>query len=150
MRVVIQRVRHCTITINNKDIRQIGTGLLILLGIEPRDTAGDVDWLVRKILQMRIFEDKSGKMNRSLLDISGSLMLVSQFTLMASTKKGNRPSFIQAAKPELAIPLYRYMIEKLSNQLADKLKTGVFGAHMVLDICNDGPVTICIDSHRRE
>ncbi len=150
MRVVIQRVDQCTLTINHRTKRKIDKGLLVLLGIHEQDTKIDVEWLVGKILHLRIFEDELQKMNRSLLDIEGELMLISQFTLYASTKKGNRPSFIKAAPPARAIPLYEYMIEQLALTLSDKLKTGKFGAHMDINLINNGPVTIIIDSIQKE
>ncbi len=150
MRIVIQRVRSCSVTIEGTDMRKISRGLLILLGIEHSDTEEDADWLVKKIVQLRIFPDESGKMNRSIEDIDGSIMLISQFTLHASTKKGNRPSFIRAAKADRAVSLYNYMIGRMNDYLSEDITTGEFGAHMLLDIQNDGPVTIIIDTKAKE
>lgn len=150
MRAVIQRVNFASVSINNELKSSINSGLLILLGIENNDTESDVAWLCKKIVQMRIFSDSEGKMNLSVQDIGGEMLLVSQFTLYASTKKGNRPSFIQAAKPEIAIPLYKQCIDMLENLLPNKILTGEFGADMKIKLENDGPVTIIIDSKNLE
>ncbi|MBI1221045.1 MAG: D-tyrosyl-tRNA(Tyr) deacylase [Bacteroidetes bacterium] len=150
MRVVIQRVSQASLTANGEDRGSIQKGLVILLGVEEADTQADADWLVNKIVNMRIFSDEEGKMNQSLLDIEGSLMIVSQFTLHASTKKGNRPSFIKAARPEQAIPLYEHFIQSCTTLTSTSILTGVFGADMQITLTNDGPVTITIDSKERE
>jgi D-tyrosyl-tRNA(Tyr) deacylase len=150
MRAVIQRVKNASVTIAGKQVAKIETGLLVLLGIENNDGDDDVEWLCKKIAQMRIFSDNEGKMNLSVQDIGGNILLVSQFTLHASTKKGNRPSFIEAAKPEKAIPLYEKSIQKLEALLNKKIETGIFGADMQIELLNDGPVTIIIDSKRME
>jgi D-aminoacyl-tRNA deacylase len=150
MRLVIQRVRKAGVTIDETLYSSIDNGLLILVGIEDADTTEDVEWLSAKAINMRIFSDKEGKMNLSVKEISGDVLLVSQFTLHASTKKGNRPSFISAARPEKAIPLYNLFTEKLSAELGKPCKTGQFGADMKIELINDGPVTILIDSKTRE
>ncbi|MDQ3046999.1 MAG: D-aminoacyl-tRNA deacylase [Bacteroidota bacterium] len=150
MRVVIQRVSSATVRIDGKLKSSIGSGMLVLLGIEEADVEEDIEWLSNKMINLRIFNDDSGVMNLSIKEISGEILLVSQFTLHASTKKGNRPSYINAAKPEIAIPLYEKMIIKLSNELGSEIKTGEFGADMKVELLNDGPVTILIDSKRRE
>ncbi len=150
MRLVIQRVSHASVTVENEIIGEIGKGLLILLGIEQADSEEDVDWLVQKTIQMRIFSDAEGKMNCSLQDIQGDLLVISQFTLHASTKKGNRPSFIAAARPEQAIPLYEFFIQKAQIALGKEVRSGSFGANMKVNLLNDGPVTIIIDSKNRE
>lgn len=149
MRVVIQRVKDASVTINSKEKRSIGQGYMILLGITNDDDKEDIDWLVRKIIGLRVFADSEGKMNNAITAIEGSILLISQFTLYASTKKGNRPSYISAAPPEIAIPLYEQMIEALT-QTGIKIKTGEFGADMQVALINDGPVTITIDSKKRE
>jgi D-tyrosyl-tRNA(Tyr) deacylase len=146
MRVVIQRVLKASVTIDRQLKSAIAQGLLVLLGIEEADDRGDIDFLVKKIVNLRIFDDENGVMNRSLLDIDGELLCVSQFTLYASTKKGNRPSYIQAAKPEIAIPLYEQFCQEISLALNKEIQTGVFGADMQVELINDGPVTIIIDS----
>jgi D-tyrosyl-tRNA(Tyr) deacylase len=146
MRVVIQRVAEASVTINNIKQCSIGLGLLVLLGIEEADTQEDIEWLSGKIINLRIFNDKNGIMNLSLKDISAELILVSQFTLFASTKKGNRPSYMKAAKPEIAIPLYEKMISQLQVEIGKPIQTGVFGADMKVSLLNDGPVTIIMDS----
>ena len=148
MRVLLQRVLNSQVSIDNIVHSSIGHGLLILLGIEGDDTAEDLDWIVPKILQMRIFNDANGKMNKSILEVDGQLLIVSQFTLYASTKKGNRPSFIGAARPEVAIPIYHEFIERCS--LKTETKSGVFGADMKVTLTNDGPVTIWLDSKNKE
>ena len=150
MRLVIQRVSRASVTVENNIIGQIGQGLLVLLGIEQADSEEDVDWLVQKTVQMRIFSDDAGKMNCSLTDIRGELLVISQFTLHASTKKGNRPSFIAAARPEHAIPLYESFIRKAEAALGKPVQSGSFGADMKVDLLNDGPVTILIDSKNKE
>lgn len=150
MRLVIQRVTKASITINNIEERKINKGLVVLVGIEERDTSEDIDFLCKKIINLRIFDDANGVMNDSVLDVNGDIMLVSQFTLQASTKKGNRPSYIKAAKPEISIPLYEELIDKLKNALSRPIVTGEFGADMQINLINDGPVTIWIDSHNKE
>ena len=150
MRILIQRVTQAAVTINGQETRAIDQGLLILLGIEEADTADDIDYLVRKAINLRIFDDENGVMNRSVIDIEGEIMVVSQFTLHASTKKGNRPSYIKAAKPDIAIPLYESFVEKLETELGKTVQTGEFGADMQIALTNDGPVTIWIDSKNRE
>jgi len=150
MRVVIQRVKHAQVLIDQKEKRSSGLGLLVLLGIEHADEEVDVFWLVNKVLNLRIFEDAQGVMNRSLLEVKGELMVVSQFTLMAATKKGNRPSYIRAAKHEQAIPLYELFVQKAQESLSSKVVTGTFGADMQVELTNDGPITIWIDSKNRE
>ena len=150
MKTVIQRVSEASVTINNKQVSAIEKGLLILVGIENEDTFDDIDWLCKKIVNLRIFNDENDVMNQSLLAINGDAIIVSQFTLHASTKKGNRPSYIKAAKPEIAIPLYEKFIETFENQLNKKVGTGKFGADMKVALINDGPVTILIDSKLRE
>jgi len=150
MRAVIQRVSKASVTIENKIQGKIEIGLLILLGIEETDTEKDIDWLVRKIIQLRIFSDENGKMNLSLQDVNGDILLISQFTLFASTKKGNRPSFIRSAKPEIAIPLYEQFIIETEKLLNKQIQTGIFGADMKVELLNDGPVTIIIDSKNPE
>ena len=150
MKAVIQRVSKASVTINNDKVATIGSGLLILLGIVNEDTQEDIQWLARKIANLRIFEDDNEIMNLSLLDTNGDAMVVSQFTLHASTKKGNRPSYIKAAKPEIAIPLYEGFIKTLEEELCKKIQTGQFGADMKVELLNDGPVTIIIDSKNVE
>jgi D-tyrosyl-tRNA(Tyr) deacylase len=150
MRAVIQRVAKASVTIDAKIHSQIGLGLLVLLGIEDADTDEDIQWLSSKIINLRIFDDAGGVMNESIKDKQGEILLVSQFTLHASTKKGNRPSYIKASKPEVAIPLYAKMIKQLSADLEKEIKTGVFGADMKVELLNDGPVTIVIDSKNKE
>jgi D-tyrosyl-tRNA(Tyr) deacylase len=150
MRLVIQRVLGSTLRINGDVHSQINKGLLVLLGVEENDTQEDVDWLVSKTSQMRIFSDHAGKMNLDVKQVNGEVMVVSQFTLFASTKKGNRPSFIQSAKPEIAVPLYESFVKKLSEVITTPVKTGVFGADMQIELINDGPITIIIDSKNRE
>ena len=150
MRVVIQRVRKARVTIENERSEEIGPGLLVLLGIEMADGNEDVEWLVNKVVNLRIFDDEAGVMNKSLLDCKGELMIVSQFTLMAATKKGNRPSYIRAAKHTHAIPLYESFIQKARALLETPVATGTFGAMMQVTLENDGPVTLLIDSKNRE
>ena len=150
MKIVIQRVSKANVTINKIKVAEINNGLLILLGIVSEDTQEDIDFLVRKIANIRIFNDENGVMNHSLLEIKGEVIVVPQFTLQASTKKGNRPSYIKAAKPEIAIPLYKNFLQTLEKELHKKVQTGEFGADMKVELLNDGPVTIIIDSKNRE
>ncbi len=150
MRAVIQRVSHAAVTIDGREKSRIGWGLLVLLGIEQEDTQDDITWLCKKIATMRIFSDDAGLMNRSVQDIGGALLVVSQFTLLASTKKGNRPSFIRAARPETAIPMYEQFVKTLEQESGCPVQTGAFGADMKVSLLNDGPVTILIDSKSRE
>lgn len=150
MRIVLQRVSEASVIIENKVHGEIKKGLLILLGIEDSDTKDDVDWLCNKIVNLRIFNDDSGIMNHSLAQINGEILLISQFTLHASTKKGNRPSYIKAARPDFAIPLYESFITSLTQKFGKAPETGVFGADMKVALINDGPVTIIIDSKSRE
>ena len=150
MRVVIQRVSKASVTIDQQKVAAIQKGVLVLLGIENSDTQEDIDWLVRKIINLRIFNDENQVMNLSLQDVYGDVILVSQFTLHASTKKGNRPSYIKAAKPDIAIPLYEKFIHSLESALQKTIQTGAFGADMKVELLNDGPVTILIDSKNRE
>ena len=150
MRAVIQRVREASVTIEGEVVSKIGPGLLVLLGIEAADTADDIAWLVPKIGNLRIFNDSEGVMNLSLKDTHGDLIVVSQFTLMASTKKGNRPSYIRAARPERAIPLYERFVSSMEEFVEKEVGTGIFGADMKVALLNDGPVTIWIDTRNRE
>jgi len=150
MRVVIQRVSGSSVTINGTVKDEIGPGLLVLAGIEESDTEADADWLGSKIAQLRIFDDEAGVMNRSVIDVDGSIMVISQFTLHAKTKKGNRPSYIKAAKHEIAIPIYEYFIKKLSELTRKRIACGEFGAMMDISLVNNGPVTIIIDSKEKE
>ncbi len=150
MKAVIQRVTKASVIIDTKKVATIKRGLLILLGIEPADTNEDIVWLSSKITNLRVFDDDNGIMNHSVKDIDGEVIVVSQFTLHASTKKGNRPSYIKAAKPEIAIPLYENFIIQLEQDLEKKVQTGEFGAYMQLDLINDGPVTILIDTKNRQ
>lgn len=150
MKIVIQRVAQASVTIDNKIVAEIQQGLLILIGIEDADNQEDIDWLVSKIINLRIFSDENQVMNLSVKDINGEIIVVSQFTLHASTKKGNRPSYIKASKPEIAIPIYENFVQKLRFEFGKKTQTGVFGADMKVAMINDGPVTIFIDSKNRE
>ena len=150
MRVVIQRVSMASVQIEKKLVAEIGSGLLILLGIEDMDGLDDIEWLVRKIVNMRIFPDEVGIMNKSLIESNGELLVVSQFTLHASTKKGNRPSYIKAAKPDVSIPLYEQFVERLKMESDKEVQTGQFGADMQVSLINDGPVTILMDSKNKE
>lgn len=150
MRIVIQRVSEAAVVSDGILTGQIGKGFLVLIGIEQEDGQEDVDWIIQKMLNMRIFSDVEGKMNLSLMDVNGQLLLISQFTLHASTKKGNRPSFIQAARPDQAIPLYDYFVSQCVMQVPAGVQTGVFGADMKVSLVNDGPVTIVMDSKNRE
>jgi D-aminoacyl-tRNA deacylase len=150
MRAVIQRVSRASVTVGGTVTGRIDGGLLVLLGIEDADGVEDIIWLSNKIVNLRIFNDESGVMNKSVLETSGSILLVSQFTLHASTKKGNRPSYIRASKPDIAIPLYEKMIQQLAQDLGKKVETGLFGADMKVELLNDGPVTIMIDTKNKE
>jgi len=150
MRAVIQRVSRASVTIDGNIKSQIKTGLLVLLGIEENDTEKAIEWLVKKIIQLRIFSDADDKMNLSVQDINGDILVISQFTLFASTKKGNRPSFLRSAKPDIAIPLYEQFIGETEKQFGKKIFTGEFGADMKVELLNDGPVTIIIDSRNME
>jgi len=150
MRAVIQRVSKASVTIDGKIHSQIKEGLLVLLGIEDADTADDIEWLSGKIVNLRIFNDDNGVMNVSVIETKGEILVVSQFTLHASTKKGNRPSYIRASKPGIAVPLYEKMIGQLSADLGQNVKTGIFGADMKVELCNDGPVTIVMDTKNKE
>jgi D-tyrosyl-tRNA(Tyr) deacylase len=150
MRAVIQRVSGASVTIDGQLHGAIGIGLVVLLAVEEADTAGDIDWLSGKIVRLRIFPDDSGVMNRSVQEVQGDILLISQFTLFASTKKGNRPSYARAARPEIAIPLYQHFNRKLAEDLGKPVRTGEFGADMKVSLVNDGPVTIVIDSKNKE
>lgn len=150
MRAVIQRVSRASVTIDNKIHSQIGSGLLVLLGIKDADTIEDIEWLSGKIINLRIFNDDSGVMNISVKDMNGDILVVSQFTLHASTKKGNRPSYIKASKPDIAIPLYEKFLQQLSSDHGKEVSAGVFGADMKVELLNDGPVTIVIDTKNKE
>jgi D-tyrosyl-tRNA(Tyr) deacylase len=150
MRAVIQRVSKASVTIDGSMHGQIGTGLLVLLGIEDADTTEDIEWLSSKIVNLRIFDDAAGVMNESVKDKNGDILLVSQFTLHASTKKGNRPSYIKASKPGIAVPVYEKMIQQLTTDLGREIQTGSFGADMKVELLNDGPVTIVIDTKNKE
>lgn len=149
MKVVIQRVSEASVTINQEEISRISSGFLLLVGVSEEDTQEDADWLVKKVVQLRVFSDDSGKMNRSIQDIQGEILCVSQFTLFADYKKGNRPSFIKAAKPDIAIPLFEYFKAQISKYQIP-VKSGIFGADMKVSLLNDGPVTILMDSKTRE
>ena len=150
MRVVLQRVSHASVTVSGKPTGRIGKGLLILLGIEDADTSEDINWLSRKVINLRVFNDEAGVMNRSVLEVDGELLVVSQFTLHASTKKGNRPSYIKASKPEIAIPMYEEFMKQLEQDLGKPVAAGIFGADMKVELLNDGPVTIFIDSKNKD
>ena len=150
MRLVIQRVQHASVTIDGVCKSAIKQGFMILVGIEEADTKEDADWLTKKVLALRVFDDENGVMNKSVIDINGEILIVSQFTLMASTKKGNRPSYIKAARPETAIPMYEYFCQEVTKGLGKEVGTGEFGADMKVELLNDGPVTICIDSKNKE
>lgn len=150
MRVLIQRVKRASVTVDGELVSQIAQGLLVLVGICDEDNNEDIEWLTKKISNIRLFDDENGVMNLSLMDIDGELLAVSQFTLMASTKKGNRPSYIKAAKPDISIPLYESFCNEMEIALNKPIKRGVFGADMKVDLLNDGPVTIFIDSKNRE
>jgi D-tyrosyl-tRNA(Tyr) deacylase len=150
MKVVIQRVSSASVSVESKIVASIEKGLLVLVGIEDADNQDDIDWLVAKIAKIRIFEDENEVMNCSIQDVGGDMIVVSQFTLHAATKKGNRPSYIKAAKPDIAIPLYENFVRKMEVELVKKVQTGIFGADMKVVLVNDGPVTIIIDSKNRE
>ena len=150
MRAVIQRVSEASVTVEGAIIGQIQLGLMVLVGIVNEDDTSDIEWLSNKIIHMRIFEDDNGVMNKSLIEVGGAILLVSQFTLHASTKKGNRPSYIAAAKPDISIPIYEAMIQQLEKDLGASIQTGKFGADMKVALINDGPVTISIDSKNKE
>ncbi|WP_337386456.1 D-aminoacyl-tRNA deacylase [Prevotella sp.] len=150
MRTVIQRVQHASVTIDGTVKSSIGKGYLLLLGVEDSDTSEDVDWLVRKVAALRVFDDDNGVMNRSILDVQGEALVVSQFTLYASYKKGNRPSWFRAASHEISVPLYEEFCSKLSEALGKPVGTGEFGADMKVELLNDGPVTICMDTKNKE
>ena len=150
MRIVIQRVSEASVSIKDKMKSSIQQGFLILLGIGEDDTEDDIEWLVKKVVNLRVFDDEQGIMNKSILDVNGEILVVSQFTLMASYKKGNRPSYIHAAKHEISIPLYQLFCERLSAQLGKEVGTGEFGADMQVILVNDGPVTICMDTKNKE
>lgn len=150
MRTIIQRVSEAACRINDEVSGAIGQGFLVLLGIEETDTLEDLEWLASKIINIRVFEDEQGLMNKALADINGNILLISQFTLFASTRKGNRPGFTRAAKPDVAIPLYEAMIKRLSQLLNKPIQTGIFGADMKISLINDGPVTITIDTKNKE
>jgi D-aminoacyl-tRNA deacylase len=150
VRCIIQRVTHASCTVNGTVTGSIGTGLLLLLGVEADDTLEDLAWLAKKIAGIRIFGDESGQMNRSLADVNGRILLISQFTLFAETKRGNRPGFTRAARPDVAVPLYEAMIRELGALTGTPIQTGVFGADMKIELLNDGPVTIIIDTRNKE
>ena len=150
MRTVIQRVSHASVTIDGCVHGSIQQGFLILLGIEPSDTEADADWLAKKAAGLRVFDDEEGVMNRDIVSIGGNALVVSQFTLMASCKKGNRPSYLRAAGHDIAVPLYEYFCQRLSEAIGNQVKTGVFGADMKVELLNDGPVTICMDTKNKE
>ncbi len=150
MRLVIQRVKRASVTVEGKITGEIGEGLLVLVGIEDSDTEDDSQWLAGKLVNLRIFDDENGVMNRSVADVNGNILIVSQFTLMASTKKGNRPSYIRASKHNFAIPMYEQLCGHVSSLLGKPVQTGIFGADMQVELLNNGPVTIFIDSHLRE
>ena len=150
MRTVIQRVSHASVTINGTVKSAIEKGLLVLVGIEDADTEEDIQWLCKKIVGLRVFDDEQGVMNKNIVDAGGDILVISQFTLFASTKKGNRPSYIRAAKPDISIPLYEQFCEELSIALGKPVGTGEFGADMKVELLNDGPVTICMDTKNKE
>lgn len=150
MRIIIQRVSHASVTINGNTKSAIETGYLILCGIEETDTSEDVDWLVRKVIGLRVFDDENGVMNRSIKEVDGEILVISQFTLFASYKKGNRPSWLRAARHDISIPLYEDFCQKLSDALGKQVGTGEFGADMKVELLNNGPVTIFMDTHNKE
>lgn len=150
MRLVIQRTKRASVTIDEKVKSEIGLGMLVLVGIEDRDSAEDIEWLTNKIINLRIFDDENGVMNKSVKDVDGDILIVSQFTLHASTKKGNRPSYIKAAKPDVSIPMYEQFCSQIKDALGKEIGTGEFGADMKVELINDGPVTIIIDSLNKE
>jgi D-tyrosyl-tRNA(Tyr) deacylase len=149
MKAVIQRVKHASVTINNVKVADIQQGILLLLGVAENDSQEDIDWLTKKIANLRIFNDEDGVMNRSLVDVNGEVIVVSQFTLQASTKKGNRPSYLKAAKPNIAIPLYEAFVTQMRLEIQREIQTGEFGADMKVELLNDGPVTIIIDTENK-
>jgi len=150
MKTVIQRVSRASVTVDGQVVSSIDLGLLVLLGIQDADGKEDIDWLSQKIVNLRIFNDDDGVMNRSVLDVGGGIIVVSQFTLHALTKKGNRPSYIKASKPDIAIPMYNSFVQKIEQDVGKKVGTGIFGADMKVELLNDGPVTITIDTKNRE
>ena len=150
MRAVLQRVTKATVTANKTHVQRMGQGLVVLLGITHDDSSDDIDWLLKKITNMRIFNDENGVMNKSILDIDGQLLVVSQFTLFAQTKKGNRPSYTNAAGHEIAVPLYEQFLAKATQTMKKPIQSGIFGADMQVDLINDGPVTIVVDSKNKE
>ncbi|WP_434502182.1 D-aminoacyl-tRNA deacylase [Prevotella sp.] len=150
MRIIIQRVSHASVTIEGNTKSAIKTGYMILCGIEETDSSEDVDWLVKKVIRLRVFNDENGVMNRSIIDVAGDILVISQFTLFASYKKGNRPSWLRAARHDISIPLYKEFCQKLSIALGRQVGTGEFGADMKVELLNDGPVTIFIDTHNKE
>ena len=150
MKIVIQRVAHASVTINGSVKSRIGKGFLLLLGVADGDTKEDADWLVKKVVGLRVFDDENGVMNRSIMEVDGEILAISQFTLLASYKKGNRPSYIHAAKHDISIPLYEYFCQKISEETGKNIGTGEFGADMKVELLNDGPVTICMDTKRKE
>ena len=149
MKVVIQRVKQASVTVNNIKIAEIKNGILLLLGIAENDSSEDISWLSKKIANLRIFNNEKGVMNKSLLEINGEAIVVSQFTLQASTKKGNRPSYLKAAKPDIAIPIYKQFVHQFEKEIGKKVQTGQFGADMKVQLLNDGPVTIIIDTENK-
>ncbi|MGM9704314.1 MAG: D-aminoacyl-tRNA deacylase [Prevotella sp.] len=150
MRIVIQRVSHASVTIGGEVKSAIGKGYLVLLGVCEEDSQEDVDWLVKKVIGLRVFDDENGVMNRSIMDVEGEILVVSQFTLFASYKKGNRPSWLRAARHEISVPLYESFCARLSEALGKEVGTGEFGAYMKVELLNDGPVTICMDTKNKE
>ena len=150
MRIIIQRVSHASVTIEGNTKSAIKTGYMILCGIEETDSSEDVDWLVKKVIGLRVFNDENGVMNRSIIDVEGDMLVISQFTLFASYKKGNRPSWLRAASHDISIPLYKEFCQKLSTALGKQVGTGEFGADMKVELLNDGPVTIFMDTHNKE
>jgi D-tyrosyl-tRNA(Tyr) deacylase len=150
MRTIIQRVSHASVTIDGKIFSSVKTGLLLLVGVENSDNQEDIEWLTKKVANLRIFDDNNGVMNKSIIDINGEILVISQFTLFAMTKKGNRPSYIRASKPDIAIPLYESFCNELELNIGKKVGKGIFGADMKVELLNDGPVTIFIDSKMRE
>ncbi|MCH4895391.1 D-tyrosyl-tRNA(Tyr) deacylase [Marinilabiliaceae bacterium JC040] len=149
MKIVIQRSKKASVSINNEIFSEIGQGILVLVGVEEQDEQDDIDYLVKKLCNLRIFDDENGIMNKSVKDINGDILAISQFTLMARTKKGNRPSYIDAAKPDISIPLYENFVSSLNKEMNKEVKTGQFGADMQVSLINDGPVTIIIDSKNK-
>ena len=150
MRVVIQKVKEAKVVVETRKISSIGKGLLVLLGIEDADTTGDIDWLTKKLVQLRIFDDENGVMNKSVVDAGGEILVVSQFTLHANVKKGNRPSYIRASKPDTAVQLYEMFIKQTEEIFGKKVEAGIFGAMMEVSLVNDGPVTLIIDSKQKD